>query len=295
MILIDGKQTAADIREEIKNEVAEIVKQGKRPPHLVAVLVGNDPASMTYVGSKERLSKKVGFNSTLLHFDENISEADLLKTVADLNRDDTVDGYIVQLPLPSHIDSQKVIMAIDPAKDVDGFHPVNLGKMMAQLPGFLPATPYGIIELIKRYNIETSGKNVLIIGRSLIVGRPLSILMSQKREGGNATVTVAHSRTKNIKELALQADIIITALGKAHFLTADMVKDGVVVIDAGINSIDAPETKRGYRLVGDADFENISKKASYMTPVPGGVGPMTIAMLLKNTLQAYKYQVASNK
>ncbi len=288
MILIDGKQTAADIREEIKGEVSELVKQGKRPPHLVAVLVGNDPASMTYVNSKERLAKKIGFDSTVLRLDETISEADLLKTVDELNRDESVDGYIVQLPLPAHIDEQKIIMAIDPDKDVDGFHPVNLGKMLVQLPGFLPATPYGIMELIKRYNIETSGKNVLIVGRSLIVGRPLSILMSQKREGGNATVTVAHSRTKNIKELTLKADIIITALGKAHFLTADMVKEGVVVIDAGINSIDAPDTKRGYRLVGDADFENISKKASFMTPVPGGVGPMTIAMLLKNTLQAYK-------
>ncbi len=288
MRLIDGKQTAADIREEIKGEVSELVKQGKRPPHLVAVLVGNDPASMTYVNSKERLAKKIGFDSTVLRLDETISEADLLKTVDELNRDESVDGYIVQLPLPAHIDEQKIIMAIDPDKDVDGFHPVNLGKMLVQLPGFLPATPYGIMELIKRYNIETSGKNVLIIGRSLIVGRPLSILMSQKREGGNATVTVAHSRTKNIKELTLKADIIITALGKAHFLTADMVKEGVVVIDAGINSIEAPETKRGYRLVGDADFENISKKAAYMTPVPGGVGPMTIAMLLKNTLQAYK-------
>jgi len=288
MTIIDGKQTAADIREEIKSEVSELVKQGKRPPHLVAVLVGNDPASLAYVGSKERFSKKVGFKSTLLHFDETISEADLLKTVDELNRDESVDGYIVQLPLPAHIDEQKIIMAIDPDKDVDGFHPVNLGKMLVQLPGFLPATPYGIMELIKRYNIETSGKNVLIIGRSLIVGRPLSILMSQKRLGGNATVTLAHSRTKNIKQLAQQADIIVTALGKPHFLTADMVKDGVVVIDAGINSVDAPDTKRGYKLVGDADFENISKKASYMTPVPGGVGPMTIAMLLKNTLQAYK-------
>ncbi len=295
MILIDGKQTAADIREEIKNEVTGWVNQGKRPPHLVAVLVGNNPASLTYVRSKERLSKKAGFNSTLLHFDENISEAELLETVDKLNRDNTVDGYIVQLPLPAHIDSQKIIMAIDPNKDVDGFHPVNLGKMMTQLPGFLPATPYGIIELIKRYKIETSGKNALIIGRSLIVGRPLSVLMSQKREGGNATVTVAHSRTKNIKELALQADIIVTALGKAHFLTADMVKEGVVIIDAGINTIEAPGTKRGYRLVGDADFENISKKASFITPVPGGVGPMTIAMLLKNTLQAYMFQVASGK
>ena len=294
MILLDGKKTATDIREDIKNEVAELVKQYKRPPHLVAVLVGNDPASLAYVKSKERLAKKAGFTSTILHFDKAVSESDLLKTIDSLNRDATVDGYIVQLPLPKHIDEQKIIMAIDPDKDVDGFHPVNLGKMIAQLPGFLPATPYGIVELIKRYNIKTEGKNVLIIGRSLIVGRPLSILMSQKRPGGNATVTLAHSRTQHIKQLSQQADVIVTALGKPHFLTEDMVKEDVVVIDAGINSIEDSGTKSGYKLVGDADFENVSRKASYITPVPGGVGPMTIAMLLKNTLEAYKLNMRKN-
>ena len=287
MILIDGKKISGDIKNEIRTEVDHIVSKGKRPPHLTAVLVGNDAASLSYVRSKEKASRQAGFTSSLLHLDENISEEELLAHIDRLNRDDKVDGYIVQLPLPSHIDEHKIIMAIDPDKDVDGFHPVNLGKMTAQLPGFIPATPYGILELLIRYNIPTEGKRVLIIGRSLIVGRPLSILMSQKRKGGNATVTVAHSRTRNIKQLARQADIIVTALGKAHFLTADMVKEGVVIIDAGINSIEAPEKKRGYKLVGDVDFENVSKKASYITPVPGGVGPMTIAMLLKNTLEAY--------
>jgi len=290
MILIDGKKTALEIREQIGKDVAKYVAQGNRPPHLVAVIVGNDPASMTYVRSKERSAEKIGFQSSVIRLDEQTNEQELLDLVDKLNQKVDVDGYIVQLPLPKHIDEQKVIMAIDPDKDVDGFHPMNLGKMMAQLPGFLPATPYGILELINRYEIDTEGKNVLIIGRSLIVGRPLSILLSQKRKGGNATVSVAHSRTQNIKELALQSDIIITALGKAHFLKADMVKEGVVVIDAGINSIDDPSAKRGYRLVGDADFEQISKKASAMTPVPGGVGPMTIAMLLKNTFQGYKQQ-----
>ena len=290
MILIDGKKTALEIREQIGKDVTKYVAQGNRPPHLVAVIVGNDPASMTYVRSKERSAEKIGFQSSVIRLDEQTNEQELLDLVDKLNQKVDVDGYIVQLPLPKHIDEQKVIMAIDPDKDVDGFHPMNLGKMMAQLPGFLPATPYGILELINRYEIDTEGKNVLIIGRSLIVGRPLSILLSQKRKGGNATVSVAHSRTQNIKELALQSDIIITALGKAHFLKADMVKEGVVVIDAGINSIDDPSAKRGYRLVGDADFEQISKKASAMTPVPGGVGPMTIAMLLKNTFQGYKQQ-----
>jgi methylenetetrahydrofolate dehydrogenase (NADP+)/methenyltetrahydrofolate cyclohydrolase len=287
MTIIDGKKISNEIKNEISHDVAKLVAQNKRPPHLTAVLVGNDAASLTYVKSKERSSAAVGFTSSLLHFDTSITEQKLLNVVEQLNNDPAIDGYIVQLPLPSHIDEHKIIMAIDPDKDVDGFHPVNLGKMLVQLPGFLPATPYGILELINRYDIQTEGKNILIIGRSLIVGRPLSILLSQKRKGGNATVTVAHSRTKNIKSLCLQSDIIITALGQAHFLKADMVKEGVVVIDAGINSIDAPETRRGYRLVGDVDFENVSKKAAYITPVPGGVGPMTIAMLLKNTFDAY--------
>jgi methylenetetrahydrofolate dehydrogenase (NADP+)/methenyltetrahydrofolate cyclohydrolase len=287
MILIDGKKTSAEIKEEIRLEVEKIAQKGKRPPHLVAVLVGDDPASLSYVRSKERTAEKIGFRSTTIRLNSNISEAELLQKVAELNQDETVDGYIVQLPLPKHIDEQKIIMAIDPNKDVDGFHPLNIGKIITNMPSFLPATPYGILELINRYDIKTEGKNILVIGRSLIVGRPLSILLSQKRKGGNATVTVAHSHTQNLKALALQADIIIVAIGSAHFLTADMVKDGVIIIDAGINSIDAPETKRGYKLVGDVDFENVSQKASYITPVPGGVGPMTIAMLLKNTLLAY--------
>ena len=287
MILIDGKKTAQRIKTEISQEVQELLQQGKRPPHLTAVLVGNDPASMAYVKSKERNSQKIGFTSDLRHFEETISEKKLLQVVSDLNADPMVDGYIVQLPLPPHIDAHKIIMAIDPQKDVDGFHPVNLGKMIAGLPGFLPATPYGILELIKQYQIETSGKNVLVIGRSLIVGRPVSILLSQKREGGNATVTVSHSKTQNLKALSLQADIIVAAIGKPYFLTADMVKEGVVIIDAGINSIPDLSTQKGYKLVGDVDFESVKQKASYITPVPGGVGPMTIAMLLKNTLKAY--------
>jgi len=288
MILIDGKKTALDIRESIRLEVDSILQKKLRAPHLVAVLVGDDPASQTYVNSKEKAAKSIGFTSSIFRYDKDISEKKLLQIVDELNQDDAVDGYIVQLPLPKHIDEEKIIMAIDPSKDVDGFHPLNLGKMLAQLPGFLPATPFGILELIKRYHIETEGKNVLVIGRSLIVGRPLSVLLGQKRVGGNATVTLAHSKTKNIKQLSLQADIIITAIGKAHFLSADMVKEGVVIIDAGINSIDAPERKRGYKLVGDVDFENVAPKAAYITPVPGGVGPMTIAMLLQNTLLAYQ-------
>ena len=288
MILIDGKETAKRIKEEIADAVAIIKKQDKRPPHLVAILVGDDPASQSYVKSKERAAEKIGFQSTTIRFSNDITEAALLRQIEKLNHDDTVDGYIVQLPLPKHIDEQRIIMAVNPDKDVDGFHPLNLGKILAQIPGFLPATPYGIVELINRYKIETEGKNVLVIGRSLIVGRPLSLLLSQKRKGGNATVTLAHSRTKDLKSFSLHADIIIMAIGSAHFLTADMVKEGVVIIDAGINSIDAPNTKRGYKLVGDVDFEKVSKKASYITPVPGGVGPMTIAMLLKNTLLAYQ-------
>jgi len=287
MKIIDGKKISAEVKTEIKQEIDKITSRGLRPPHLTAVLVGNDPASWTYVRNKKKASQDIGFTSSVLHFDEDITEQQLLQVVETLNNDEKVDGYIVQLPLPAHIDEQKIIMAIDPSKDVDGFHPLNLGKMMVGLPTFIPATPSGIIELIKRYQIETEGKRVLVIGRSLIVGRPLSILLSQKRKGGNATVTVAHSKSRDLKQLSLQADIIITAMGQPHFLKADMVKEGVVIIDVGINSIDAPDTKRGYRLTGDVDFEPVSKKASYITPVPGGVGPMTIAMLLKNTLQAY--------
>jgi len=297
MILIDGKKTAENISNELKREVEYYTAQGYRPPHLVAILVGDDPASSYYVRSKEKKAKKAGYTSEVIYLDKNISEADLLQLVSTLNADPKVDGFIVQLPLPKHIDEQKILMAINPEKDIDGFHPENIGKMVAQLPGFLPATPYGIIELINRYNIPTEGKKAVVIGRSLIVGRPLSILLSQKRPGGNASVCVAHSHTNNISKLTQDADIIITAIGKAYFLKADMVKEGVVIIDAGINEVPDSSRPKGYKLVGDVDFDSISKKASYITPVPGGVGPMTIAMLLKNTLQAYKnnYLKKNNK
>ncbi len=287
MKIIDGKKTSQDIFKELQIETEKIVASGKRPPSLVAVLIGNDPASSYYVRSKERRAKKIGFTSETISLNEDISENELLDIIKKLNNDNNIDGYIVQLPLPKHIDEQKIILAIDPNKDIDGFHPVNLGRMLVQLEGFLPATPYGIIELIKRYNIETEGKKVVVIGRSLIVGRPLSILLSQKRNFGNASVCVVHSRTKNIEKMTKDADIIITALGKPHFLKENMVKEGVVIIDAGINQIDAPETQKGYKLVGDVDFDNVSKKSSYITPVPGGVGPMTIAMLMTNTLKSY--------
>ncbi|HKK12365.1 MAG TPA: bifunctional 5,10-methylenetetrahydrofolate dehydrogenase/5,10-methenyltetrahydrofolate cyclohydrolase, partial [Flavobacteriaceae bacterium] len=255
-------------------------------PHLAAILVGTDGASMTYVNGKVKACKRVGFNSTLVELPETTSENTLLEHIDKLNNDDDIDGFIVQLPLPKHIDEQKVLMAIDPDKDVDGFHPVNVGKMTLDLPGFLSATPFGILELLERYKIETSGKHAVVIGRSHIVGRPMSILLSQKRKVGNATVTIAHSRTKNLKELTLQADIIVVALGKAEFLTGDMVKEGVVIIDVGITRVPDASRERGYRVTGDVDFESVSKKASYITPVPGGVGLMTIAMLLKNTLLA---------
>jgi methylenetetrahydrofolate dehydrogenase (NADP+)/methenyltetrahydrofolate cyclohydrolase len=286
MIILDGKKTSSDIKNEIAASVKEIVSNGSRPPHLAAVIVGEDGASLTYVGSKVRACKRVGFDSTLIKLSDKISESELLLKVKELNENDAIDGYIVQLPLPSHIDTQKILMAVDPDKDADGFHPTNFGKMALNLPTFISATPYGIIELLDRYNVETSGKHTVVIGRSDIVGRPISILMSRKSKVGNSTVTLAHSRTKNIKELTLQADIIISALGSPDFVTEDMVKDGVVVVDVGITRV-KNDTKKGYEIVGDVDDENVSKKASYITPVPGGVGPMTIAMLLKNTLQAF--------
>ena len=288
MILIDGKKTASDISKELKEKVEKYVAQGYRPPHLTAILVGNDPASTYYVRSKEKKAKKAGYTSRVLYLDENISQNELLEIVNTLNKDPREDGFIVQLPLPPHIDEQQILMAIDPDKDIDGFHPLNIGKMVAQLPGFLPATPYGILELIRRYKIPTEGKKAVVLGRSLIVGRPLSILLSQKRPGGNASVCVAHSKTQDIESLTRDADIVITAIGKANFLKAGMVKNGVAIIDAGINEIPDATKPKGYRLVGDVDFEEVSKKASFITPVPGGVGPMTIAMLLKNTLQAYE-------
>ena len=286
MIILDGKKTSSDIKNEIAISVNEIVSKGSRPPHLAAVIVGEDGASLTYVGSKVRACKRVGFDSTLIKLSDKISESELLLKVKELNDNDAIDGYIVQLPLPSHIDTQKILMAVDPDKDADGFHPTNFGKMALNLPTFISATPYGIIELLDRYNVETSGKHTVVIGRSDIVGRPISILMSRKSKVGNSTVTLAHSRTKNIKELTLQADIIISALGVPNFVTEDMVKDGVVIVDVGITRV-KNDSKKGYEIVGDVDYENVSKKASYITPVPGGVGPMTIAMLLKNTLQAF--------
>ena len=287
MTILDGKKTSNDIKNEIALSVKEIVAKGSRPPHLAAVIVGEDGASLTYVGSKVRACKKVGFDSTLIKLSENISEQELLLKVKELNENDAIDGYIVQLPLPKHIDSQKILMAVDPSKDVDGFHPTNFGKMALNLPTFISATPYGIMELLDRYNVETSGKHTVVIGRSDIVGRPISILMSRKSNPGNSTVTLAHSRTKNIKELTLQADIIISALGVPNFVKADMVKESAVIIDVGITRI-SDNSAKGYKIVGDVDYENVSKKSSFITPVPGGVGPMTIAMLLKNTLLAYK-------
>ena len=286
MILLDGKKIATDLKVEIKRTVDQLVKDKKKAPHLAAVLVGNDGASLTYVGSKVRSCGQVGFKSTLIRLEENISEKILLQKIYELNQDDSLDGYIVQLPLPKHIDEEKILLAIDPNKDVDGFHPANFGKMSLEMEAFIPATPFGIIELIDRYGIETSGKHCVVIGRSHIVGRPISILMSQKGKAGNATVTVAHSRTKNIKELTLNADIIISALGIPGFLKADMIKKGVVIIDVGITRVPDKGAPKGYVIKGDVSFDEVSKKASAITPVPGGVGPMTIAMLLKNTLLA---------
>ena len=287
MIILDGRKTSNDIKDEIAESVKEIVASGSRAPHLAAVIVGEDGASLTYVGSKVRACERVGFDSTLVKLPETTSEQELLDKVNELNNDQNIDGYIVQLPLPSHIDSQKILMAVDPAKDVDGFHPTNFGKMALNLPTFISATPYGIMELLERYNVDTQGKHTVVIGRSDIVGRPVSILMSRKSNPGNSTVTLAHSRTQNIAELTKQADIVISALGSPDFVKADMVKDGVVVVDVGITRV-KDESEKGYKIVGDVDYENVSKKASYITPVPGGVGPMTIACLIKNTIDCFK-------
>ena len=286
MTILDGRKVSNDIKDEIAAQVATMKSNGEKIPHLAAVLVGTDGASMTYVGAKVKACNRIGFESTLIDLPEDTTEEELLNHIDNLNNDDDIDGFIVQLPLPKHIDEQKVLMAVDPDKDVDGFHPTNVGKMTLDLPSFLPATPFGILELLERYNVETSGKNVVVMGRSHIVGRPMSILMSQKRKAGNATVTVVHSRTQNLAEFTREADIIVAAIGISEFLKGDMVKDGVVIIDVGITRVPDDSKKRGYRLAGDVDFESVSKKASYITPVPGGVGPMTIAMLLKNTLLA---------
>lgn len=285
MILLDGKQTADHLKQEIAAKVEEIVAQGGKRPHLAAILVGDDGASQTYVANKEKACSQVGFRSTVLRFPADTSEEFLLGKIDYLNHDDDIDGFIVQLPLPKHIDEQKIINAISPDKDVDGFHPVNVGKMMLSLPTFISATPYGILALLEHYNIETKGKHCVILGRSNIVGRPMANLLSQKGNPGDCTVTVCHSRTKDISKYTLEADIIVAAIGVPHFLKAEMVKEGAVVIDVGITRINA-DTKSGYKLVGDVDFDNVAPKCSYITPVPGGVGPMTIISLLRNTLQA---------
>jgi methylenetetrahydrofolate dehydrogenase (NADP+)/methenyltetrahydrofolate cyclohydrolase len=286
--IIDGKEVSKALKEKIKKEVSELIDKGEDGPHLAAVIVGNDPASETYVKSKEKAAQNVGMMSSVYRYPESTTEKELLEVIDFLNKDPEIDGFIVQLPLPAHIDENKIIESIDPAKDVDGFHPVNVGRMAIGQPGFLPATPAGIMELLRYYNIETEGKNCVVLGRSNIVGSPMSILMSKKSDPGNATVTLCHSRTKNLKEITRNADILIAAIGKPHFVTEDMVKEGVVVIDVGIHRVENAESPKGYKLIGDVDFENVKKKASYITPVPGGVGPMTIASLLNNTLKAYK-------
>ena len=288
MIILDGKKTANDIKEEIALEVTSIVSSGGKVPHLSAILVGSDGASETYVNAKVKACEKVGFKSTLVRLSEDVSQEDLLAEVEKINNNSDIDGLIVQLPLPSHVDEMKVTEAIDPEKDVDGFHPSNIGRMVLNLPTYLPATPAGILELLKRYNVETSGKHCVVIGRSHIVGSPMSILMGRNADPGNCTVTLTHSRTKNLQEITKTADILIVALGKVEFITSDMLKDGVCIIDVGITRVKSDKTKSGWKLLGDVDFENVKHMCSFITPVPGGVGPMTIAMLLKNTLLSSK-------
>lgn len=289
MILIDGKKTSEQIKAEIAEEVTALTAGGGKRPHLAAVLVGNDGASETYVAGKVKACELVGFKSTLIRYGEDVSEEELLRKVDQLNKDEDLDGFIVQLPLPKHISEEKVIESIDPRKDVDGFNPMNVGRLVAGLPAFVSATPFGIMELIRRYKIETKGKNCVVIGRSNIVGRPMSILLSQK--GIDCTVTLCHSRTKNLKEFCLEADIIIAALGKPEFLTGEMVKEGAVVIDVGITRIKSDKTKSGWKLIGDVKFDEVAPKCSFITPVPGGVGPMTIASLLYNTLLSAKREI----
>lgn len=286
MQLIEGKLVAEQIKTEIAKEVKELLGQGKRAPHLAAVLVGNDGGSLTYVGHKVKACEQVGFQSTLLHFEADLTEEQLLSEIRQLNNNPEIDGFIVQLPLPGHINEQKVLEAIDPQKDVDGFHPVNVGRMILGLPSYVSATPAGIVELLKRYQIQTSGKKCVVIGRSNIVGRPLSILLSAKGQYADATVTLCHSRTHDMASITREADILIAAIGIPGFVKADMVKDGAVVIDVGTTRVEAKDTKSGWRLKGDVDFQEVSPKCSFITPVPGGVGPMTIVSLLRNTLQA---------
>lgn len=291
MKLIDGKEIARQIKNEIAAEVSKMIDNGEDGPHLAAVLVGDDPASHTYVRGKEKACKEVGIMSSLYKFPSDVTEKEILDIVDYLNDDEQIDGFIVQLPLPDQINEKKVINRINPAKDVDGFHPQNFGRMALNLPAYLPATPYGIIQLLERYKIETKGKNCVVLGRSHIVGSPISILLSRKAYPGDATVTVCHSRTKNLKEIAGEADILIVAMGQPEFVTADMVKKDAVVIDVGIHRVPSNKTKSGFKLIGDVKFDEVSKKASFITPVPGGVGPMTIVSLLLNTLKAHKKEI----
>ena len=287
-IILDGKTTSNQIKEELSVQVKGIKEAGKRPPHLAAVLVGNDGASLTYVGSKVRSCERIGYDSTLIKLEDNISQDALLETIEKLNNDPLLDGFIVQLPLPKHIDEEVVLHAINPNKDVDGFHPTNFGKMALGMETFIPATPFGIMELLKRYKLDISGKHAVVIGRSHIVGRPMSILLSEKGNPGNATVTLTHSRTQNLAAITKEADIVVSALGMPNFLTADMVKDGAIIIDVGITRVPDANHPKGYIIVGDVHYDVVKEKASHITPVPGGVGPMTIAMLLQNTMLAYQ-------
>ena len=286
MTLLDGKKISNDIKDEITDVVAQMKSRGEKTPHLAAVIVGQDGASLTYVGSKVRACARVGFESTLVQLPDDITEEDLLTNIDQLNKDPEIDGFIVQLPLPRHIDTQKILLAVDPKKDVDGFHPENFGKLALDMETFIPATPFGIVELLRRYDIDTSGKHTVVIGRSHIVGRPISILMSRKGQPGDSTVTLTHSRTKDLADFTRQADIVISALGVPNFLTAEMVKEGAVIIDVGITRVPDETAAKGYVITGDVDYDAVRQKSSYITPVPGGVGPMTSAMLLQNTLLA---------
>ena len=290
MVLLDGKTTSAAIKQQIAKQVEELVANGEKRPHLVAILVGDNGASKTYVAAKEKACGEVGFNSTVLRLPEETTEAELLKEVDRLNHDDDVDGFIVQLPLPKHINEQRIIEAVDPSKDVDGFHPVNVGKLSLGLPTFVSATPFGIMELLKAYNIDTKGKHCVVLGRSNIVGRPMANLLSLKGNPGDCTVTICHSRTQDIASYTRSADIIVAALGVPEFLKGDMVKDGAVIVDVGITRVPDETRPKGYRIVGDVAFDEVAPKASYITPVPGGVGPMTIVSLMKNTLQAAQWR-----
>jgi methylenetetrahydrofolate dehydrogenase (NADP+)/methenyltetrahydrofolate cyclohydrolase len=291
MNLIEGKKVADQIKSEIAEEVSQMVKDGKKRPHLAAILVGHDGGSETYVGHKVKACELVGFKSSLLRYEDDVTEEELLNKVNELNNDDDIDGFIVQLPLPSHISENKIIEAVSPLKDVDGFHPINMGRMVIGLPAYISATPKGIVELLERYNIETEGKHCVVAGRSNIVGKPISMLLAQKSKPGNCTVTICHSRTRNLAEITRQADILIAALGVPEFITGDMVKEGVVVIDVGTTRVKSDLTKSGFKLKGDVKFDEVAPKASMITPVPGGVGPMTIVSLLKNTLLAAKKEI----